>query len=415
MRYRDNPSLVASNLIRMVYMLGASIVLQLYLKDLGASPFQISLLAVLFWGTMLVFAPLWGALSDASGRRKVFLVASILGAALVFPLFILADSVAQVLGLRFLFSVIAVAFPPVALASMSDTTDREKRGKTLASYHTSRAIGFLIGWGAAGIVLDALGFDLTFTALAGVGMTGFLVALFIRGIDAPEPVTAREVWEKARDRWIPSKGDASLKEKGLNYLLLGIFLRKTAFIGFFSLIAVYAVDVLGLTASLLGIVLAVNPAVQLVLIDFFGTLTDRHGRRKVLLFGFLSSVPVPFMLIYAGNPLVFGAAYLLLGVSFAALAEGSTAFIGDVAPDKRQGEFMGFRKSAQGVAGVVGPLLAGFLATVYSYQVMLVVMGAFTALGFLVVWLGTDESLEDIEPHISIRRDVHDTFTWMHH
>ncbi|MDY6770108.1 MAG: MFS transporter [Candidatus Nanohaloarchaea archaeon] len=414
MRYRDNLPLVSANLLRIIYMVGSAVVLQLYLKELGASPFTIALLEVIFWAGMLLFAPLWGAVSDASGRRKLFLALSTGLAAIVLPVYAFTGTVSAVLGTRFLFAVVTVGFPPVALAAMSAAADETRRGRTLAPYHTSRAIGFLIGWGGIGIVLDAAGFQYTFYVLGAIAVASFGVTLFIRGIDTPEPVTLREVWQKARQRWIPSRHDASLTESGLQYLFAGIFLRKVGFIGLFSLIAVYAVDTLGHSASLLGIVLALNPLTQLLFIDLFGTMADRHGRRRVLLAGFLASVPIPFMLIWAANPYVFGAAYALLGFGFAAIAQGSTAFIGDVAPAGRQGELMGFRKSSQGLAGVVGPLLAGSLATVYSFTVMLAVMGVITSLGFLAVWLGADETLDEVEPHVSLRQDVYDTFSFLH-
>ncbi|MFB6294793.1 MAG: hypothetical protein ABEI97_03470 [Candidatus Nanohaloarchaea archaeon] len=41
---------------------------------------------------------------------------------------------------------------------------------------------------------------------------------------------------------------------------------------------------------------------------------------------------------------------------------------------------------------------------------MLAVMGGITFLGFLAVWRGTNETLEDIDPHMSLRHDVYDTF-----
>lgn len=412
MRYQDHLPLTAANLIRIVYMVGSAIVLQLYLKDLGASPFQISLLEVIFWGGNLLFAPLWGALSDASGRRKVFMSASMLLGGLFVPLFWFAKDIPTVWMLRMGFAAVAVGFPPVALAAMSETAEQASRGKSLAPYHTSRAVGFLLGWGGAGVVLGLLGFQYTFYALGLVGVVGFLVTLRIHDVDTPEEVTVQEVVEKAKERWFPSWDDASLRKDGLHFLLLGIFLRKSGLIGIFSLIAVYAVDVLGHSSTVLGLVLAMNPVVQLLFLDLFGTIADRHGRRNVLLLGFAASIGVPLLLIPAANPIVFGAAYALLGFAFAAMVQGSTAFIGDVAPDQRQGEFMGFRKSAQGLAGVVGPLLAGAIATVYSYRLMLLVVAALTALGFVTVWLGTDESLEDIEPHISLRQDLYDTFSW---
>lgn len=412
MRMRDDLPLVSANLLRLVYMVGIGIVLQLYLSDLGASPFVVSLSEVTFWAAMLLFAPLWGAMSDASGRRKVFLVGSMLGGAALLPLFGLMDTPAGVLALRFLFAVVTVAFPPVAIAAMSLDSDSEHRGRDLSAYHLSRALGFLIGWGGSGLLLDIVGFDGTFLAFAAVGTLGLLASLRVSGIDAPEPVTPQEIWREARRRWVPSRDDVTLRASGLHYLLGGIFLRKLAFIGIFSVIAIYAVDVLGVGRAVLGIVLAMNPLVQLVSVPFFGTVADRHGRRTVLLTGFMSTVPIPFLLLWAAEPVVFGAAYALLGFSFAAIVQGSTAFIGDVAPAGRQGELMGFRKSAQGLAGVIGPLLAGGVATLYGYRAMLVMMGVICILALITVMLGTDESLEDAPHATSLRQDFFDS-VWL--
>ncbi len=396
MRYRDNLPLVTANLVRMVYLVGFAVALQLYMRNvLGASPFTVSLLESVFWAGLLIFAPLWGALSDASGRRTVFLASSILLAGATIPLFGLLSAPAEVLLLRFLFAVLASAFPPVALAAMSVDATAADRGKDVAPYHTSRAVGFLIGWGASGLAVDALGFQGAFLVFGLTGVVGFVAAVRIRGIDTPEAVTPAAVWRKARQRWVPSRGDASLRTEGLHYLYAGIFLRKMGLVGIFSLIAIYADNVLGFAASLIGLLLALNPAAQLAFIDFFGDLADRRGRRAVYLFGFVASIPVPFLLLVAEGPAVFGAAYLLIGVSFAALIEGSTAFIGDVAPAHRQGELMGFRKSAQGLAGVIGPIIAGAVATVYGYRAMFMVLGLLIIAGAVVVWIGVGESLGD--------------------
>lgn len=409
MRYRDNLPLVGANLVRTIYIVGSAVVLQLYLKDLGASPFQVAMLESVFWLGLFIFSPLWGALSDASGRRKVFLVTSILAAGVIIPVYWYLDTTMAVLGLRFLFAVIAAAFPPVALAAMSTQTAVADRGKDIAPYFTSRAIGFLIGWGGSGFMVDLLGFQSAFLLFGGVAVAGFLIAVSIRDVDTPESVTWQAVWRNAKRRWVPRRTDGALRERGLPYLYSAISLRKAAIIGTFSLIAVYATDVLGVTASFLGIVLALNPVGQILSMDFFGGLADLIGRRQVFLFGLAATIPVPFLLTVAHPPLVFALTYLLVGFSFAALTEGGTSFIGDVAPDARQGEFMGFRKSAQGLAGFLGPIVAGVLATVYGYTVMLYAMGGLTILALIVGWIGMEETLDEPSTR-SLHRDVIEVF-----
>ncbi|MDY6778723.1 MAG: MFS transporter [Candidatus Nanohaloarchaea archaeon] len=380
--------------MRTVFLVGSAVVLQLYLKDMGATPFTISLLEVLFWSGLFLFAPLWGAISDTSGRRKLFLVFSIGISGLIIPVFGYLDMVSYVLGLKFVFAVFASAFPPVALAVMSEKGEAAERGKNLAPYNTSRAIGFMIGWGASGALIDFLGFDAAFTAYGIVGFLGLVAALLVTGIDNTSETDLQTIWTEAKDRWLPSIHDTSLTENGLHYLFFSIFLRKLAIIGIMSLIAVYVVDVVGFSASLLGILLALNPFGQFLFIDLFGTLADRYGRRKVFLTGLLLTLVYPLLLATTTGPVFFAAAFLALGVSFAAFVQGTTAFIGDVAPEGRQGEFMGFRKSSQGLAGMIGPLLAGYIATVYGYTLMLYLMTAVIGLSFIIGYFQTEESLE---------------------
>jgi MFS family permease len=66
--------------------------------------------------------------------------------------------------------------------------------------------------------------------------------------------------------------------------------------------------------------------------------------------------------------IVAGAAFLVLGTSFSAMATGAVSFIGDVAPPDRESELMGLRSTAKAVGGVAGPVLLGTAATLTSYE-----------------------------------------------
>lgn len=391
---------VAANALYMVMYVSSGVLLQLYLKELGASPFMISLQEVFLWTGLLLFAPLWGSASDVSGRRKPFLIGGLLVPVLALLGMAAVNTVVAVLALRLLFAVGVAMFPPVMLAIMTRDSDVAHRSQTFAVYTRSRAAGFFIGWASIGFLADMFGFQNAFILLSSAGLLGLLAVTRLQYTeDDDTALDLQAIWADAKQHWVPSFRETAFQKHGLHLLYVGIFLRKAGLIGVGSVIAAYATEVIGLTATLMSILMAANPASQVAFIRFFSRLADRYGRRAVILVGMAGTIGQPFLLAVAEGPLLFGAGFLVVGVSFAAFVQGSTAFIGDVAPDGREGEFMGFRNAFQGLAGVTGPLLAGGLATVYGYRPMLWVMTGLITLGFLLVWYGTEETL-----------DSHDTF-----
>ena len=66
-------------------------VLPFYAEDLGASPTELGLLMAVYSFMQLIFAPIWGQLSDRIGRKPILLI-GISGLAVSFFLMAIADS-----------------------------------------------------------------------------------------------------------------------------------------------------------------------------------------------------------------------------------------------------------------------------------------------------------------------------------
>lgn len=390
---RKKISLATTSSLRFFIIIAAVTVQQQYLGTLGASDFAISLLEAVWWAGILVFAPVWGAISDITGRRKALLAASIGLSAATIPLFGYLESTLAILTLKFIMSAFAAGFPPIALALVSEYGDQDHRGRNMSVFNSSKSLGHIAGRAGAGILLSALLFSETFWFLGAAGLLALAASFFLeKDGDGDGDLTLATIRHKVRKRLIPSRDDGIFQKNGLIYLLTGIALRKAGTIGVFSLIVVYITQVRGLPDMLMGILLALNPGTQAVFMLVFGNLADRVGRKKVFSLGFLLSIPVPLVFMIATTPLQFAAGFMLLGFSFSALASGSTAFIEDVAPSYRQAEILGFRKTAQGVAGIVGAITAGVMASILGYQGMFIAMSCLMALGFLVAHLGTTET-----------------------
>ena len=94
-----------------IVMMGFGIVLpvlQFYAREIGATPFQIGLLATSYAAMQFLFAPLWGALSDRVGRKPIFAV-GLLGYAVSFVIFGLSHQVWQLFLARMLGGVLSAA------------------------------------------------------------------------------------------------------------------------------------------------------------------------------------------------------------------------------------------------------------------------------------------------------------------
>ena len=70
------------------------------IEDLGGTVAHATLFFSVETLAYLIFAPLWGLVSDRSGRRKPFIVAGFLGSALLYASFGRVDDVNLLLGLR---------------------------------------------------------------------------------------------------------------------------------------------------------------------------------------------------------------------------------------------------------------------------------------------------------------------------
>jgi MFS family permease len=80
--------------------------------------------------------------------------------------------------------------------------------------------------------------------------------------------------------------------------------------------------------------------------------------------------------------------YTMVGVSFSSLYIGSTAHIGDRVPHARQGTMLGLYETMRGLGGVVGPLVAGALASWLGYRGMFFGMATIGTLGFSALLVG---------------------------
>ncbi|MEU0001694.1 MFS transporter [Streptomyces microflavus] len=104
------------------------------------------------------------------------------------------------------------------------------------------------------------------------------------------------------------------------------------------------------------------PLVCASLLILFGTLGDRIGRRRVLLFGYALFGVASLLAATADTPAVLIAARALLGVGGAMIMPATLSILRQVFPDRRERALaIGVWTAVAAVGAAVGPVVGGFL------------------------------------------------------
>ena len=142
---RRNVTILFATMV--VVMLGFGIIITIlpfYIESMGASGRDLGLLMATFAFMQLIFAPMWGSLSDRIGRKPVLLI-GVLGNAISQLLMGFATELWMLFAARALAGILSSATLPTAMAYISDSTSDEDRGGGMGTIGAAMGVGMVLG------------------------------------------------------------------------------------------------------------------------------------------------------------------------------------------------------------------------------------------------------------------------------
>lgn len=177
-------------------------------------------------------------------------------------------------------------------------------------------------------------------------------------------------------------------------LAILFFLMVVVMIGFGLIIPImpFYVESMGADAKQLGFLMAVFSIMQFIFAPMWGSISDRIGRKPVLLLGALGNALTQVMMGFATQYWMLFAARALAGILSSATMPTAMAYISDSTDHNRRSGAMGIVGAAMGVGMVLGPGLGGWLAG-HSLSTPFFLAGAASMLSVLLILLFLPESL----------------------
>ena len=155
--------------------------------------------------------------------------------------------------------------------------------------------------------------------------------------------------------------------KKLKYFTFVTFIFTLANFGLYMFLLLRAKQITGSIVIAIALGVLFNFIWALFAIPF-GSLSDRLGRKKVLLYGYILFFFVSLGFIYLSEVPSLIILFVLYGLVYAITKSNQTAFASDLS-GKMKGTSLGFFQAMIGVSSIVGGIIAGLLWDI-SYQAM---------------------------------------------
>jgi MFS transporter, DHA1 family, multidrug resistance protein len=177
-------------------------------------------------------------------------------------------------------------------------------------------------------------------------------------------------------------------------LVILAFTLVVIMLGFGMIIPImpFYVTSFGAHASTLGALMATYGAMQFVCAPIWGELSDRYGRKRMLMLGTLGNALSQIVFGLSTQVWMLFVARALGGILSSATLPTAMACIGDSTDDKDRSRGMGLLGAAMGVGMILGPGLGGWLSA-KSLSLPFFVAAALSVVAFGLVLFVLPETL----------------------
>ena len=337
-------SFLTDTSVKMVYS-----VMPMFLMSIGASKTSLALIEGIAESTASLVKALSGFWSDKIGKNKPFMLIGYGLSALIIPLYTFVVSPLQVLYLRFIerFGKGIRTAPRDSLIAGSITNGETGRsfGLQKAMDNSGAIVGPLLAFAFLSLIPG--NYRLIFLVAGLPAILAIFVIIF--GIREAKK-SKHELFAKFHFKDFPAK----------YYFFLGIVFVFTLGNSTDALLMVKANEV-GVRVALIPLVYLITNVVSVFASIPIGSLSDRIGKEKILIIGYLIYAVVYFGFGITSSVGVITSLFALYGLYSAATDSIQKAFISDNIDMNKKGTGLGIYNALLGITLLPASLIAGLL------------------------------------------------------
>ncbi|MCK4326221.1 MFS transporter, partial [bacterium] len=291
-----------------------------------------------------------GYWSDKIRKRKPFVLFGYSMSSITKPLFALANVWTFVLFLRVIERIGKGLRTAPRDALVAESCDESVRGKAYGFHRAMDGIGSTLGAVLALLLLPILGYRKIFFFALIPGIVSVLIIFFIKEKNAPAKEERKE-----------SSVKLSFKELPVNLKLFILISSIFAFGHFGYPFLLLRAKNIGIADNMAIFLYVLFYIVYSICVVPLGMLSDKIGRRPILIGGYLIFGITSFGLIFTSSLYSILFLFIVYGMFYAMIDGTQRAFVVDLSPQHFKGTALGIFHTAIGLVALPGGYIAGLL------------------------------------------------------
>ncbi len=349
-------------------------------KFLGATDFEIGLIAAASTITGIFVNITAGSLSDVYGRRKMLIASGLIFASAPF-LYLSVTETWQLILFRIYHGFATAIFMPVSLAYIADMFS-SRRGEFMGIFSSSTMIGRLLAPIAAGFLVSIhflAPFQLAYLICGIAGLIAMFSSFRIKPVDHKGNIeeTKTSVIESLKtiikniNIIIVSSAEAAL------YFSMGAI---ETFMPIYS-------DMIGIEKWVTGFLMSLQILTIALFRPFAGLLSDKYGRKLFIIAGLAVSAVSLLFLPLTNNFFGLLLVMIVYGLGASLTTSSTSPLISEISSKTTLGSGIGALETIKDVGHATGPIVAGFFIGMLGFFPAFLIVTSVLALVLTTIYV----------------------------
>ncbi len=348
-----------------------------YASDLGASGIYIGLIYSSFSFSRAILQTPVGRLADTFSKKKI-IVAGLIMYTVISVVYTYVTSPEMLIVVRVFHGVGSSMMMPVAMAYAMNLTPKGEEGKYMGYMNTALFSGFGAGPFIGGYIYENYSTRMVFNTMSVLVAISLVLTILL----VPDE---ESLGMKPRQSPVPIR--EILGNKTLSSILIYRAVNALGRGTIMSFLPLFAVQILGLSSTNIGIILSTGIFLNAFLQTPMGILADRVNRKTLLIAGGLIASVGYFYMVQTGTIAEIFVARMVVSMGSALSLPAVTAIIAKEGRVLGSGSTVGVFNTAMSIGQIIGPVFSGFLLDTYGMGSVFYFSGFISVLSVIAFWV----------------------------